>query len=96
MKNYWVYIVANWDNTVLYIGMTNNLTRRMGEHFAGTGSAFTHLYQAHKLLYYEHTTEVTSAIAREKQLKKWRREKKHQLISTMNPDWKDLMPSIMP
>ena len=96
MKNYWVYIVANWDNTVLYIGMTNNLTRRMGEHFAGTGSSFTHRYQAHKLLYYEHTTEVASAIAREKQLKKWRREKKHQLISTMNPDWKDLMPSIMP
>ncbi len=76
MKNYWVYILANWNGTVLYIGMTNDLVWRMGEHRAGEGSEFTRRYRLCKLVYYEHTTEVESAIRREKQLKSWRRSKK--------------------
>jgi putative endonuclease len=95
MKNYWVYILSNWNGSVLYIGMTNDLVRRVGEHRAGTGSEFTRRYRACKLVYCEHTTEVESAIRREKQLKSWRRSKKEALISAMNPAWADLAPTMM-
>ena len=80
---------------MLYIGMTNDLVRRVGEHRAGTGSEFTRRYRAYKLVYCEHTTEVESAIRREKQLKNWRRSKKDKLISAMNPAWADLAPTMM-
>ena len=94
MNNYWVYILTNHDNQVLYIGMTNNLSRRIYEHQNGMCDGFSKTYNLDKLVYYEHTTLVKAAIAREKQLKGWRREKKGKLIETMNPDWKDLSNNI--
>jgi putative endonuclease len=87
---YFVYILANWDDSVLYIGVTGNLPRRLYEHRNGLVEGFTKKYNVHKLVYYENTSDVYSAISREKQLKKWRREKKNQLIEMMNPQWRDL------
>ena len=87
---YYVYILSNWDDSVLYIGVTGNLPRRLYEHRNGLVEGFTKKYNVHKLVYYEHTNDVYSAISREKQLKKWRREKKNQLIEAMNPQWRDL------
>ena len=87
---YFVYILANWDDSVLYIGVTGNLYRRLYEHRNGLVDGFTKKYNVHKLVYYENTSDVYSAISREKQLKKWRREKKNQLIEMMNPQWRDL------
>lgn len=87
---YYVYILSNWDDSVIYIGVTGNLPRRLYEHRNGLVEGFTKQYNIHKLVYYEHTNDVYSAISREKQLKKWRREKKNQLIETMNPQWRDL------
>ena len=87
---YYVYILSNWDDSVLYIGVTGNLLRRLYEHRNGLVAGFTKQYNVHKLVYYEHTNDVYSAISREKQLKKWRREKKNQLIEAMNPQWRDL------
>ena len=87
---YFVYILANWDDSVLYIGVTGNLPRRLYEHRNGLVDGFTKKYNVHKLVYYEHTSDVYSAISREKQLKKWSRSKKNDLIIKMNPEWKDL------
>lgn len=87
---YFVYILANWDDSVLYIGVTGNLPRRLYEHKSGLVDGFTRKYNVHKLVYYESTTDVYSAISREKQLKKWRRSKKNALISAANPSWLDL------
>ena len=87
---YYVYILSNWDDSIIYIGVTGNLPRRLYEHRNGLVEGFTKQYNIHKLVYYEHTNDVYSAISREKQLKKWRREKKNQLIETMNPQWRDL------
>ena len=87
---YFVYILSNWDDSVLYIGVTSNLTRRLYEHRNGLADGFTKKYNVHKLVYYEYTNDVTSAISREKQLKGWRRDKKNALIAKMNPDWHDL------
>ena len=87
---YYVYILSNWDDSVLYIGVTGNLPRRLYEHRNGLVEGFTKQYNVHKLVYYEYTGDVYSAISREKQLKKWRREKKNQLIEAMNPQWRDL------
>jgi putative endonuclease len=87
---YYVYILTNSHNTVLYIGVTGNLPRRLYEHRNGLVEGFTKKYNVHKLVYYENTSDVYSAISREKQLKKWRREKKNQLIEMMNPQWRDL------
>ena len=87
---YYVYILSNWDDSVIYIGVTGNLPRRLYEHRNGLVDGFSKKYNVHKLVYYEHTGDVYSAISREKQLKKWRREKKNQLIETVNPQWRDL------
>ena len=87
---YYVYILSNWDDSVIYIGVTGNLPRRLYEHRNGLVDGFSKKYNVHKLVYYEHTGDVYSAISREKQLKKWRREKKNQLIETTNPQWRDL------
>lgn len=78
----------------LYVGMTNNLERRAGEHKAGEVDGFTKTYECTKLVYYEETNDVLQAIVREKQLKGWRREKKEALIQTMNPGWDDLAAEI--
>ena len=87
---YFVFILANWDNSVLYIGVTSNLPRRLYEHRNGLVDGFTRKYNVHKLVYCENTNDVYSAISREKQLKKWSRSKKNDLIAKMNPEWKDL------
>jgi putative endonuclease len=88
--NFYVYIITNWNDEVMYIGMTNNLERRLHEHKDKLVDGFTKKYNVSKLVYYEHTTDVQAALAREKEIKKWRREKKNNLVVSMNPDWKDL------
>ena len=87
---YFVYILSNWNDSVLYIGVTSNLPRRLYEHRNGLADGFTKKYNVHKLVYFEHTNDAYSAISREKQLKKWVRAKKNALISKMNPAWIDL------
>lgn len=88
--NFYVYILTNWNDQVMYIGMTNNLERRLYEHKNQLVDGFTKKYNVSKLVYYEHGNDVHAAIAREKEIKKWRREKKNNLVMTMNPEWKDL------
>ena len=90
MQNYYIYILTNQNNNVLYIGMTNNLERRIYEHKNKLFKGFTEKYNVNKLVYYEHTFDVSSAIRREKEIKKWRREKKNALITELNPTWNDL------
>lgn len=87
---YFVYILSNWNNSVLYIGVTSNLPRRLYKHRHGLSDGFTKKYNVHKLVYFECTNDVYSAISREKQLKKWRRDKKDHLIQLQDPQWKDL------
>ena len=89
--NYFVYILTNATrHTVLYIGITNSLERRASKHSLGRGSAFARQYNAHKPIYSEADSDPTSAIAREKQLKRWSRAKKEGLIARRNPEWRDL------
>jgi len=78
---YFVYILTNWDNSVMYIGVTGNLEKRLYEHRNNLVDGFTKKYNVHKLVYFESTSDVRSAIAREKQLKGWRREKKNALVA---------------
>ena len=89
MKTYYVYIVAS-KTRALYIGVTNNLLRRVYEHKTKAIEGFTSKYNAHRLVYYEETNDIHAAIAREKQLKGWRRDRKKELINSINPAWKDL------
>jgi len=86
----YVYIVTNKYRQVLYIGVTNDLSRRLGEHAAGTVKSFTRQYNLNYLLYFDIWDDVPSAIAREKQLKNWHREWKFNLIKELNPNLKDL------
>ena len=90
MKQSIIYILTNKNKTTLYIGVTNNLQRRLSEHIKGIGSKFTKRYNVHYLIYYEKFEDITLAIEREKQLKKWSRSKKVKLINTINPDWEFL------
>jgi putative endonuclease len=87
---YFVYLMTNWNNTVMYVGMTNDLPRRVYEHKNKLLKGFTSTYNINKLVYYESTTDVHSAIDREKEIKKWRRDKKNKLVIMNNPDWIDL------
>ena len=87
---YYTYILTNWNNKVMYIGMTNNLERRLDEHKHHLIEGFTHRYNVDKLVYCESTTDVRAAIAREKELKGWTRARKNALVESMNPDWQDL------
>ena len=87
---YYVYILTNRNNRVMYIGVTNDLARRLYEHKQELVEGFTKRYHVHKLVYYEQTTDVRSAIAREKQLNGWLRARKNELVETMNPEWRDL------
>lgn len=89
MKNYFTYITTNPDKKVLYIGMTNDLKRRMLEHFDNKGNAetFAGKYYCYKLIYWERFSRPKDAIARETQLKNWSRKKKENLIATVNPKW---------
>ncbi len=89
---YYVYIITNKTNTVLYIGVTNNLERRMYEHRNMLVEGFSSKYKLSKLIYYEETKDVNEAILREKQLKGWSRAKKNNLIASLNPEWNELLP----
>ena len=89
-KQYYVYILTNKSNKVLYIGVTNDLERRMYEHKNKMVNGFTKKYNLAKLVYFEATADVKSAIEREKQLKNWHRDWKMNLIKEFNPEWKDL------
>jgi len=86
---YYVYIIAN-ATRILYTGVTNNLVRRVHEHKSGEIDGFTSHFHVCRLLYYEAFHDIRNAIAREKQIKRWRREKKIWLIERMNRNWKDL------
>jgi len=88
--NYFVYILASKRNGTLYTGITNDLTRRMWEHKSGYIKGFTDKYGVKSLVWFEHHTNVTHAIAREKRIKRWCRDWKLNLIENHNPNWADL------
>lgn len=88
-RDFYVYIMASMSGT-LYIGVTNNIERRVREHKTGKNEGFTKKYNCHRLVYCEYFTSILEAIAREKQLKRWNRIKKENLIKKMNPGWRDL------
>ncbi|RKZ79887.1 MAG: GIY-YIG nuclease family protein [Gammaproteobacteria bacterium] len=89
-RTYFVYILTNWNHKVMYIGVTNDLHKRVYQHKNKLTDGFTKKYNVNKLVYYEATEDIRSAIAREKQLKGWIRKKKNNLVTTINPEWKDL------
>ena len=93
---YYVYLLTNEKGNVIYTGVTNDLLRRVYEHknHLDKGS-FTAQYNIEKLVYYEITNDVESAIAREKQIKGWNRKRKNKLVESKNPDWKDLYDSLL-
>ena len=88
--NYYIYIVSNTNNRVVYIGVTSDLVHRIKEHKNKIYDGFTRRYNVDRLVYYEHFDNINRAINREKQLKGWTRAKKNQLIAGMNPNWDDL------
>ena len=90
--NFYVYITTNLIKTVLYVGVTNDLNRRIQEHSENKGNknSFAGKYHCHNLIYYEHFTDITFAIQREKEIKKWSRKKKNLLIDSLNPEWRFL------
>ena len=83
-------MMSNWNDKVLYTGITNNLERRVYEHKNKLTKGFTAKYNINKLVYFEYTEDVTAAISREKQIKGWCRQNKNELIENTNPEWKDL------
>ena len=90
MKTFCVYIMASKRNGTLYIGVTSNLLQRVWQHKNNITKGFTEKYGVHMLVYYEQTNDARSALLREKQLKKWKRKWKLDLIEKQNPQWKDL------
>ena len=96
MKTYYVYILASKKNGTLYIGVTNDLIRRIYEHKNDLVEGFTKKYSVHRLVYFETVKDIYSAISREKVLKKWNRSWKIRLIEKSNPQWKDLYENIAP
>lgn len=93
---YYVYIMSSTSNYTIYTGVTNNLVRRVHEHRTGADpDGFTTKYAVKKLVYYESTRDVLSAIEREKQIKSWSRKKKNTLIAGINPAWRDLYPELL-
>ena len=88
-QNYFVYLLTNQRHTVLYIGITNSLERRQSQHTTSSHHHFARQYNADKLIYFETFSNPRTAIAREKQLKGWRRSKKEALIAASNPEWRD-------
>ena len=90
MKDYYVYILASKRNGTLYIGVTNDLLRRVREHRLGLIPGFTKQHGIHRLVYFERTSNISGVITREKQLKKWNRKWKLRLIEEANPYWRDL------
>ncbi len=94
MKTGYVYIMSNKNRTTLYIGVTNDLERRVAEHKEGSGSKFTYKYKLYDLVYYEVIYDIEQAIKREKQLKNWHRDWKLNLIKSLNPEMKDLSKTV--
>ena len=94
-KTYCIYIMASDRNGTLYIGVTNNLLRRVTRHRNGTASDFTRRYHVRRLVYYEAFTHIGDAILREKRLKKWKRQWKIRLIEQANPKWLDLYETLV-
>jgi len=93
---YYVYILSSTTNVTIYTGVTSDLIRRVYEHRNHLDpDSFTSKYNVHKLVYFETTNDVKAALEREKQIKRWRRSKKNDLIATINPEWKDLYPTIV-
>jgi len=90
MKHYAVYFMSNKNNTVLYIGVTSNLVKRVYQHKTKAFKGFTSKYNVDKLVYFEVFDDINKAIAREKQLKKGNRKRKNELVNATNPEWKDL------
>ena len=90
MKKYYVYILANKKNGTIYIGVTGDLVKRVYEHKNNIVEGFTQKYGVHKLVYYEDTEDIHGALSREKNIKKWKRLWKLDLIESFNPEWKDL------
>jgi putative endonuclease len=91
----YVYILTNGTNRVLYTGVTSDLVRRVWQHKEGLSSGFTKKYRATKLVYYEVFSDIRDAITREKQIKKGPRQRKIDLINSMNPEWRDLYEDIV-
>ena len=89
-KTYYVYLLANYSNTTLYTGVTNDLVRRVYEHKHKIISGFTSKYNVNKLVYFEETNDVRAALQREKEIKGWLRSKKNQLVESKNKSWQDL------
>ena len=89
-KTYYVYILSSKRNGTLYIGVTNNLERRLYEHKNNLIEGFTNKYNVHHLVYFEDVNDIQSALQREKQLKRWTRKWKLELIEKFNPEWRDL------
>ncbi len=94
MKTYYVYLLASKNNGVLYTGVTNDLRRRIQEHKQRTNSSFTKKYFIMKLVWFDHTDSIEAALNREKQIKKWKRAWKIELIEKSNPNWNDLSDTI--
>jgi putative endonuclease len=93
-KQYFIYIMTNTHDTVLYTGVTGDLANRVLQHKSGVGGIFTRKYNIHKLVYYEVGNDIYAAVAREKQIKGGSRQKKIDLINRSNPEWKDLFEEI--
>ncbi len=93
---YYVYVMTNKRGTALYTGVTNGLTRRLFEHSAGRNAAFTKRYSLNRLIYFEPFEDIDNAVAREKQIKRWRREKKIELIKRTNPLCANLAKELFP
>ena len=91
MHCYYVYILTNASRQVMYVGVTNNLENRVAEHRDGKGSVFTRKYRIDTLVYAEEYKYIEDAIAREKEIKGWRRSKKDALVDALNPSWADLL-----
>lgn len=92
---YYVYILSSSPNGTLYIGVTNDLLRRVYEHKKDLIKGFTNKYKVHNLVYYEQTEDINSAIEREKKIKKWNRDWKIRLIRRSNPSWNDLYTELL-
>jgi putative endonuclease len=94
MKAFYVYMMTNQSRVVLYTGITNSLVRQVWQHQSGEIEGFTKAYKVHRLVYYECFDDARTAIAREKEIKDWRRTKKNALVETKNPRWTDLSPTL--
>lgn len=89
-RSYYVYLLTNWNNRVIYTGVTNDLERRFYEHKNKQVDGFTKKYNVNRLVYFEETSDIELAIMREKEIKSWRRDKKNRLVESMNSAWRDL------